>query len=311
LPLVGRFMMATHVVDHRAQSRGLLIIMYLLSFDSCHLSSAVGQKVETSKTIPARTRQGQVVILAPRTSGDKVRPIRVGVVIAPASHAHAVLAVVAAGADEAARAAIVNVGGSVGADPKAQCERVRAILKAGPVEADRRRIRARIATRPTVLRIGSHVSTSPEAVDSAVDAVIDARSGNTRDVFIRAGRIAHRPTTSAIGDIVFQIGAVIAATHLAVDPAVVPTGSAVGVGLQIAAHPLAGRDRTAGVTAARPSQPAGVPVALFAGVQALALLLGIAAFSEGFARIDLALPGGFQPQGTENCAGKHRPQSPQ
>jgi hypothetical protein len=108
-----------------------------------------------------------------------------------------------------------------------------------------------------------------------------------------------------------QIGAIIAAAGLSQRPAVVAAGPAVRVGFQIAAHPVASRDRTADVTAARSTQAAGVALALLAGGEALRLLRLVVTFAEGFAGILGVGPGGLQSQRAQHGAGENGSQAAQ
>jgi len=122
---------------------------------------------------------------------------------------------------------------------------------------------------------------------------------------------ANCATASAIEEVVGQISAVIAAARLTVGAAVVSACPAIGVGLQITAISLAGGDRAAGVAAARSGQTARVAVALFACVQALVLLSGVAALAEGLTGIDPSGPGGFESEGAQHSPGEHGCQAPQ
>src|SRR5262249_36104115 len=150
-------------------------------------------------------------------------------------------------------------------------------------------------TGTAVVGIGTQVGArAVNAVFSALDALIDAQSGDAGDRFVRTRRGTRGATVSAVENVRGEIGTIAAATGLTIDAAVVPAGPAVRVGLQIAADSLAGRDRAAGVAAARSGETAGVAVAFPAGVQTLALLFAIAALAEGFARIDIACPRRFQ-----------------
>src|SRR5262249_45617596 len=94
-------------------------------------------------------------------------------------------------------------------------------------------------------------------------------------------------------------------------PAVVAAGPTVGVRLQVAAHPLAGRDRAAGVATARSGQSAGVAVAGLAGRQTLILLFLVCAFAKRLAGIDLARPRRFEAQRAEDGTSEDSTQTPQ
>src|SRR5262249_21997233 len=101
-----------------------------------------------------------------------------------------------------------------------------------------------------VVGIGSQIGThSVSAVGSSLHATVDARSGHAGDILVETRRRTRRPATPAIENVILQISAVTAAAGLAIRPAVVAAGAAVGVRLEVAADPLARGDRTAGVAA--------------------------------------------------------------
>ena len=115
-------------------------------------------------------------------------------------------------------------------------------ISAFPLVAVRGRFDADVAAGAAVVGIRIQESACPVAIDRARRAVVDARSGNARDHFAGERRGARGAASSAVEDIVGQIRAKTAAAGLSVRPAVIAAGPAVRVGLQVAAHPLAGRD---------------------------------------------------------------------
>src|SRR4051812_26665210 len=100
--------------------------------------------------------------------------------------------------------------------------------------------------------------------------MVDALPGNARDSFVLSRRGTLGATAPAVEDVRGEIGAVTATAGLSVRPAVIAAGPAVRVRLEVAADPLAGCDRAAGVTAARSGETAGVAVARLAGRKTLA-----------------------------------------
>ena len=97
--------------------------------------------------------------------------------------------------------------------------------------AVRGRCKANVSTCAAVIWIVTEVGAGPiAAVDSAFDAVVNARSLNASAVLIRTSQVTSGAALSAVFRVIGQISAVVAATALAVGVAVVAAGPAVGVG---------------------------------------------------------------------------------
>src|SRR5262249_2134344 len=118
-------------------------------------------------------------------------------------------------------------------------------------------------------------------------------------------------TVPAIEDVRGQIGTIAATASFAVSLAIVATSPAVRVRLQVAADPLAGRDRATSVAATGSADAARVAVALLTSRQALRLLRLVAALAELGTRIGPLRPRRFRPQRTEDRAGNDGPQPSQ
>src|SRR5262249_47221213 len=174
--------------------------------------------------------------------------------------------------------------------------KTRCAVTACPPAAVRGLSGAHVAAGSAVVRVVIHEGARPVAVEGARGAVVNARSGNTIDNLSRKRCGTRGAASSAVEDVSGQIRAIVAAACLPQGPAVVSAGPAVRIRLQVAADPLARRDRATGVAAARSGEATGVAVARLAGREALILLFGIAALAESFARIGPLRPRRFQPQ---------------
>jgi hypothetical protein len=212
-------------------------------------------------------------------------------------------------ANNATRAAVARIKGNIGADPAAVCK-TRCTVTAFPPAAKRRLSGAHVPAGSAVERIRIHRDARPVAVGKARGAGVDARSGNARDNDARNGRGTHVSASSAVEDVMGQIGARVAATGFPQRPAVVAAGPAVRVGLQIAAHPVASRDRATDVTAARSTDAAGVAPALLTGGEALRLLRLVVTVAKGFAGVLGVTPGSLQSQRAQHGPGENGPQAP-
>jgi hypothetical protein len=215
-------------------------------------------------------------------------------------------------ANNAARTAVAGIKGDVGANSVAQrATRWAKNITAFPPAAKRGQSGAHVPACSAVEWIRIHRDARPVAVGKARCAGVNARSGNARDDHARNRRGTHITASPAVQNVMGQIGAIMAATGLPHGPAVVAAGPAVRVGFQIAAHPVASRDRTTDVTAARSRHAAGVALALLAGGETFRLLRLVVTFAEGFAGVLGVSPGGWQSQRAQHRAGENSPQPPQ
>ena len=177
--------------------------------------------------------------------------------------------------------------------------------------AVRRRLRADVAACAAVVGIGIQDAALAVARHRPLDASVDTRAADALAEFKGARVGAAETATAAVVEVVFQIGAIISATRLAVGAAIVAAGAAVRVGAQVAACTVANRCRTAGIVSARTCQAAGVAVACLAGCEALiSLRLVGAAIAKGLAGILLlAGPGRARSEGTQHspCQSRSQP----
>jgi len=176
-------------------------------------------------------------------------------------------------------------------------------VKAHPIPvAIRLRNGANVPAGAAVVRIGTQKGAGPVAIDSARGAVVNARSGNARDNLAGRRRGTHGAASSAVEFVIVEIGAIIAATGLPNEVAVVAAGPAVRVRRQVAA----------GVVSAGSTDVAGVAIARPTGREALRLLRLRATLTEGFARVGAVSPDrGSQPQRGQDRAGENGPQPAQ
>ena len=171
-----------------------------------------------------------------------------------------------------------------------------------PLVTVRGRLGADVPAGAAVVRIGIQEGAFPVAVDSARGAAVNARSGNTCDNLAERRRGTHGAASSAVEFVIVEIGAVIAATGLANQVAVVAAGPTVRVRRQVAAV----------VVSAGSADVAGVAVAPPTGREALGLLRLRATLTEGSARVWAVSPGGgCQPQRGQDRAGENGPQPAQ
>ena len=166
---------------------------------------------------------------------------------------------------------------------------------------------ARSAAAAAVVEVTLKINTFPVAVGvrpkTSVARAIDT-DGRRRVADFAAG--------AAVEFVIVEIGAVMAATGLPNELAVVAAGPAVRVIRQVAAESVATRRRAAGVVSAGSTDATGVAVARATDRQALRLLRLRATFTKGCARVWAVSPGGgCQPQRGQDRAGENGPQPAQ
>jgi len=108
--------------------------------------------------------------------------------------------------------------------------------------AVRRRLRADIAARAAVVGIGSQIAACSVALDCTFDAGIKTDAPDALAKLIRTKIGAAKTATAAVVEVGFQIGAIISATRLAINAAIVAASAAVRVRLQVTAHAVASCD---------------------------------------------------------------------
>ena len=176
-------------------------------------------------------------------------------------------------------------------------------VKAHPIPvAIRLRNGANVPAGAAVVGIRAQVCARPVAVDSARGAVVNAGSGNARDNPAERRRGTHAAASSAVEFVIVEISAIIAATGLPNEFAVVAAGPTVRVRRQVAA----------GVVSAGSADVAGVAIARPTGREALRLLRLRATLTEGSARVWSVSPDrGSQPQRGQHSTRENGPQPAQ
>ena len=101
---------------------------------------------------------------------------------------------------------------------------------------------ANIAASAAVVGIGIQDAALAVARHRAFNARIQTRAADALADFKETRVGAVEAATAAVVEVVFQIGAIISATCLSVNAAIVAAGAAVRVGLQVAAHSVASCD---------------------------------------------------------------------
>ena len=151
------------------------------------------------------------------------------------------------------RAAVAAVVVEVVASTRAPRLTARAhgrFLHARSLVTNRGRCGADISAGAAVVRIVTQIGAGPvAAVDSPLDALVNARSRHARTVLKGTRIVTRSAATPAIVEIVGEVGTVIPATCLSVDAAIISAGPAVRIGAQIAACSIANRGGTTGVIA--------------------------------------------------------------
>jgi hypothetical protein len=169
------------------------------------------------------------------------------------------------GAHVPAFAAILGVPHQVGA--------VAVRCSTCPVGTEWRCSRANVSAGTAIIRIETQIGTgSVAAVRSPFDALVYTHTGNASPVLVRTRCLTPAAASATVVEIVGQVGAIVAATFLTIGSAIISTRAAVGIGLQIAADPVACRRRTAYEVAAGAPQAARISLARPASRDALILL---------------------------------------
>ena len=109
---------------------------------------------------------------------------------------------------------------------------------------------ANMAASAAVIGIGIQDAALAVARHRPLDASVETRAADALAEFKGTRVGAAETATAAVVEVVFQIGAIISATRLSINAAIVAAGSAVRVGSQVAACTVACRGGTTGVIAA-------------------------------------------------------------
>ena len=151
-------------------------------------------------------------------------------------------------ADVAARTAVVAIPQDVNATAAAILSPFRAAA-ARAVYAVWIGTRADVSARTAVVGIGIQDAAHAVALHRALDASIVTAACDALAEFKGTRVGAAEAATAAVVEVVFQVGAISPAARLAEVAAIVAAGSAVRVGMQIAACAMASRRGTTGVIA--------------------------------------------------------------